>query len=337
MRLVADDGVRSREDRGGFIGVPEGFEVHDVLLNVRRQRIVDETLVVAHLLERLGRDERLVAGLLHPLRDEFAILRRAAFVIGDLLRSGVQRVELLGPRIVHAGVFRRVRADHDGDELLLLQTELLHRREPALVIAHVDAKAAIGTEFGLHARALENAQRLRFTRVDESSGVQQFDALRRAIALHHRWEEGLAEEAVTAAMLSAELHVAEVLAHAGVTNEEIAGFDRALDLQVLLAFAVELALQELDLRKAALQHREDALVHLHRPHDDFQLRQMLLDHAQRARSVADVADVDRVPRGLQHEGLRFAISGKDGPAERSGEGGDEMTARGHDGWLAVTK
>ena len=37
---------------------------------------------MAHLFDRLGRDEHLVAGLFHPLRYELAEFRRAAFVIG---------------------------------------------------------------------------------------------------------------------------------------------------------------------------------------------------------------------------------------------------------------
>ena len=89
MRLVADDGMRSREDGSRFIGVPEGFEVHDVLLDLWRQRIVNEALVVAHLLDGFRRDEHLVAGFFHPLRDEFAELRRASFIIGDLLWRGM--------------------------------------------------------------------------------------------------------------------------------------------------------------------------------------------------------------------------------------------------------
>ena len=51
------------------------------------------------------------------------------------------------------------------------------------------------------------------------------------------------------------------------------------------------------------------------------------------RSVADVADVHRIPRGLQNDGLGLAISGKNGAAKRGGDGGDEVAACGH-GWAS---
>jgi hypothetical protein len=60
---------------------------------------------------------------------------------------------------------------------------------------------------------------------------------------------------------------------------------------------------------------------------------MLLDDTQCSRRVADVADVHRIPRGLQNDGLRLAISGKSGAAKRGGDGGDEVAARGH-GWAS---
>ncbi|OYW31763.1 MAG: hypothetical protein B7Z47_00060 [Chthoniobacter sp. 12-60-6] len=57
---------------------------------------------------------------------------------------------------------------------------------------------------------------------------------------------------------------------------------------------------------------------------------MLFDDAQGARRVADVTDVYRVPGGLQQDGLRLAIGGKNRTTKSGGDGGNEVTACMHD-------
>ncbi len=95
-------------------------------------------------------------------------------------------------------------------------------------------------------------------------------------------------------------------------------------------FPARLPLQNLHLWKTRAQHRRDALIELHRPQDDAHFRQMLLDDAQRARRVPDVADIDGIPRGLEQNRLRL-LRGGGRRSERGGERGDELTARGSGG------
>ena len=161
MRLVAHDGVGARKNGGSFINVPKVVKVHDVLLDLWRQRIVDEALVVLHLLLHLGGDEYLIAGLFDPQRHELPILRRTAFIIGDLLRGGMQWIEFRRALVVHAGKFGRVGAQFQSDEFPLLQSELFHGRQSTYVISYIDAEAAVRTKSEhrcLDASALEDAQ-----------------------------------------------------------------------------------------------------------------------------------------------------------------------------------
>ena len=63
---------------------------------------------------------------------------------------------------------------------------------------------------------------------------------------------------------------------------------------------VGLGADELQLREAGRQHLLHAIVDVARPEGDHGFREILLEQSQHARSVGDIPDVHRLPRGTQH-------------------------------------
>jgi hypothetical protein len=156
------------------------------------------------------------------------------------------------------------------------------------------------------------------------------------LPLHHARKIRLAVEAVGFSAGATITHERRVLAHAGIADEKIAAVDGGPQPVIGRLFSRERTLHDLHFGEPPENHRADALIDLRRPQDDVHLGQILLDDAQRARRMADVADVDRVPRGMEQHG--FAAAGRrrggsppaaSGNGERRDEGADKRFAGRH--------
>ena len=333
MRLVTDDGVGSRVERARFIHVPERVEIYHVLLEIVGQRIVHEFLVIDHLLLDLGRDDDLATGFLHPHRDEVLIYFCPPRIVGDVLRRRVERIELLRTTVIHAGTAGRVRAQLQRDEFLRLQPMLLQPAQRPLLVANVDAKAAVGGEFEhgwLYAGIPQHLECFRVAAVNEGRRAEQRPALLATGAGDHVGKVRLALKTPRFADLPAIDHEIRALPHAGTAQEKVGALNRPLHGSVFLG---ERPLHHLHVRETPLQHRVYLRVGVGRPEDDLRLRQILLEKTQRARRVADIADVLRRPRALQQDGFWSArgpaCGGQGARAERSSGGLEERAASHH--------
>jgi hypothetical protein len=74
-----------------------------------------------------------------------------------------------------------------------------------------------------------------------------------------------------------------------------------------LAIGLGAAFDDADLREILAEHFFDAIVDVVWPKDDFRAWDVLLQQSENAGCVGDVADVDGLPRGFEHDPARTIL------------------------------
>ena len=298
---MTDHGVGAGVERAGLIDVPEFVEIDDVFFEVFGKGVVDELLVVFHLLADLGGDHDFPSGLLHPHPDEVLIDLRPAGVVGDVFGSGVERVELLRAFVVDTRGRGAVGAQLQGDEFFRLKTVFFHSGEGLFLVEDIDAETAVGTEFhdrGFHARVFERLQGFGLAGVDEGGVAQELDAFRGPLARDHVGEVGLSLKAVGFADLPAVAHEVRRLTHARTAQEKVGPINC---LPHRAVFFAERPLYDFETGKTFQQHRVHFIIRVRRPEDDLSLGEIVFEDTQRPRSMPDVADVLHRPGALEED------------------------------------
>jgi hypothetical protein len=257
---------------------------------------------VDHFLLHFGSDEGLEAGLLDPGGEKLAIHGGPPLVVGLLLSRGMQRVER---RVVLAGMFGGVRAKLNGDEFALLKSVLVQERQCACIIAHIDPKAAVWSEFQhgrSHTGLLQRGQRVSVPAVNERGLTEQLDIRPALIPCDKIGEVRLAVQAEGLADLAAPGKQARVLAHAGVVDHEVGAAESRVQRRIHPACPRTISTLGKRRRIPRCGSLSDAA------QSDPHLRQVPLQNPQRTRRMADVANVDRV-----HADLRRIVFGFETP------------------------
>ena len=362
VALDADDGEGARINRGRLVWHPVGVAPHDVLFHVGRKRRDDVIAADLDLVGHFRTHEHAVARGAHISDDEVAQLGEVA--LGGAIVDGVlHRIVGRGfARGRHAVVGRVTQARDHGGEFTLLEPMCAQVGKTAHLVAERHAELGIGAELddgGLHALRFQVVARNGVAAEEERRAIHDRALIasertdgkfERALAeIFQRAALGIAPGAEAGDRIAAHAEDADGLAGSLLEGDRVIGCGKtgtaAAEVEISVgprlrqsgrgrfAIGADAALDDAQARESLREQVARTVAERAGPEHELGLGKLLLEDVERAGRVADVADVDALPRAAEQNARR--TSGLGGGAQkrseaggggRGGSGGKEVAA-----------